>query len=192
MNAKLLMILISIVTIAYPAIVFFGLQYFSPAAVASVLLLLILARLMINKNHSAPWVKPSLLAVSLLLGLSAWFDSQALIRFYPVVVNATLLVVFALSLWRPPCVIETLARLTEPDLPPSGVAYTEKVTLAWAVFFACNGAVAAYTALFMSLQSWTLYNGLIAYILIGIMSATEWLIRRRVKAKHASERNDSH
>jgi uncharacterized membrane protein len=187
MKAKLLMIAITIVSIGYPIIVFFGLKHFSPAVVASVLLLMVLARLSLVNTQSAPWVKTSLLMVSLLLLTSALTNSQALIRFYPVVINITLLVIFALSLTRPPSVVETLARLTEPDLPPSGVVYTKKVTQAWCVFFVFNAAIATYTARFMSLENWTLYNGFIAYILMGLFFTVEWLIRRRVKAKNAAQ-----
>lgn len=186
MNSKILMVAISIVTIAYPVIVFFGLQHFSPSTVAICLLLLIATRLGIARNDTAPWVKWSLLLATILLVLSAWFNSQSLIRFYPVVINCTMMVIFGLSLLRPPTVIETLARLTDPDLPPSGVAYTYKVTLVWTLFFALNATIAAYTAMFTSLQIWTLYNGFIAYVFIGLIFAIEWLIRRKVKAKYQS------
>ncbi|NQZ09642.1 MAG: septation protein IspZ [Algicola sp.] len=196
MNTKLLSVIITLISIAYPAIVFFGLQHFSPSIIASVLLLVILARLMLqssagNRSNKkpAPWVKASLLMASTLLLCSALLNSTKLIQFYPVVVNLTLLTVFVMSLIRPPSVIETLARMTDPGLPLTGVAYTRKVTIAWAIFFAVNALIAAYTALFMSLQSWTIYNGLIAYILIGLMFGIEYLIRRQVKAKNTTKQN---
>lgn len=181
------MVLISIISIGYPLIVYFGLQFFSPAIVAGVLLLLIATRLLISRNNTAPWVKSSLLGVSILLCLAALFNSTFLIRFYPVVVSLSFLAVFAFSLYRPPCVIETLARLTDPDLPAQGVRYTVKVTKAWCLFFLTNALIAAYTAVYMSLEHWTLYNGLISYGLIGLMFAVEWLIRVRVKASYQQE-----
>jgi uncharacterized membrane protein len=54
------------------------------------------------------------------------------------------------------------------------------VTFAWCAFFIGNGAIALYTAMFASFASWTLYNGLIAYLLIGAMFGGELLTRRRV------------
>ncbi len=203
MNTKLLSVIITIISIAYPVIVFFGLQHFSPSIIASVLLMVILARLMLHSNSSrankkpdnssskkpAPWVKASLLMAAILLLCSALFNSTALIQFYPVVVNLTLLSVFVMSLIRPPSVIETLARMTDPELPLTGVVYTRKVTMAWAAFFAINALIAAYTAVFMSLQSWTIYNGFIAYVLIGLMFSIEYLIRQQVKAKNAAKQN---
>ena len=95
-----------------------------------------------------------------------------------------LLVVFAASLAFPPTAVERIARLSEPDLPPSGVAYTRRVTQVWCGFFVLNGALALATALWMSDRAWALYNGLIAYGLIGLLFGVEWLVRQRVRAGH--------
>ena len=73
--------------------------------------------------------------------------------------------------------IEQLARLKEPDLPQTAVGYLNKVTLIWCGLFIFNASVALYTALYTDLATWTLYNGLIAYLLIGLLLALEWLYR---------------
>ena len=65
---------------------------------------------------------------------------------YPVLVNAVLLAVFAASLWKPPSVIERLARLRHPDLPPEGVRWVTNVTRVWCGFFVLNGGIALWTA----------------------------------------------
>ena len=44
------------------------------------------------------------------------------------------------------------------------------------------GKSALVTALWMSDRAWALYNGLIAYVLIGLLFGAEWLVRQRVKA----------
>ena len=106
------------------------------------------------------------------------------LKLYPVLVNAVLLIVFGLSLWRPPSVVERLARLTQPDLPPRGVAYTRQVTRVWCAFFVVNGGLAAATALWASDAVWALYNGLLAYGLMGALFAGEWLVRQRVMKRH--------
>src|SRR6185436_7648546 len=49
----------------------------------------------------------------------------------------------------------------------------------WCLFFALNGSTALLLALAAPLAWWTLYNGLIAYLLIGALFATEWILRRR-------------
>lgn len=55
----------------------------------------------------------------------------------------------------------------------------------WCVFFVFNGALAVATALWTSDRVWALYNGLIAYVLIGTLFSVEWLVRRRVRARHS-------
>jgi uncharacterized membrane protein len=62
------------------------------------------------------------------------------------------------------------------------VAYTRKVTQAWCVFFVANGLVALWTATRWPVQAWFYYNGIIAYLLVGVMFGGEWLVRRRVLA----------
>jgi uncharacterized membrane protein len=107
-------------------------------------------------------------------------DDALLLKLYPVAVNAVMLCTFAVSLWKPPCVVERLARLTEPNLPAEGVRYTEMVTLVWCAFFVLNGSAALYTALFANERVWVLYNGLLAYVLMGTLILAERLWRARV------------
>jgi uncharacterized membrane protein len=54
------------------------------------------------------------------------------------------------------------------------------VTQAWCAFFIGNGLTALWTALRWSDQAWFIYNGVIAYVLLGAFFAAEWLVRRRV------------
>ncbi len=58
---------------------------------------------------------------------------------------------------------------------PEGVRYTRKVTLVWCGFFIGNGAMALFTVLHGDMHLWTLWNGMVAYILMGTLMATEWL-----------------
>lgn len=103
------------------------------------------------------------------------------VRAWPVLLNTAMLAAFAYSLARPPSAIERLARRREPSLGPRGVRYTRRVTQAWCVFFAINGSIALWTALYADLATWTLYNGGIVYALLATMFGGEWLIRRQVR-----------
>jgi uncharacterized membrane protein len=109
--------------------------------------------------------------------------SESAVRYYPVLVNGVLLVVFAASLASPPTIIERIARLRDPELLPAAVVYTRRVTIAWTVFFAINGGIALYTAAFVPLTTWALYNGLIAYALVAAMLVGELVVRSFVKAR---------
>ena len=81
--------------------------------------------------------------------------------------------------------VERIARIHEPDLPPSGVAWTRKVTQVWCGFFLFNATVSAYTALYGSLQTWTWYNGFVSYVLMGCLFAGEFVLRHFHKARAA-------
>jgi len=107
-------------------------------------------------------------------------DSQHWLRLYPVLINAMLLCTFGLSLKVGPPVIERIARLRFPELPPEGVRYTRKVTQVWCGFFALNGTIATALALCGPWEWWTLYNGAISYALMGTLMLGEWWLRPKV------------
>lgn len=175
--------LVLLLTAAYPFAVAFGLGRVEPQWFALALVGLALLRAAVSGQ--ALWWAAA--AGAVLLAAFSWAGQGWLpLKMYPVLVNAVLLAVFGISLWRGPPVIERLARLAEPGLPPEGVAYTRRVTEAWCVFFLLNGAAAAASALWLSTEGWALYNGFIAYLLIGAMFGGEWLLRRRLKARLAA------
>lgn len=163
----------AILTLLYPALIFFGGHYVDPP-----LLALILIPMLVLPQEGVPgarWLAVSVAALGL---LAALFDTTAPLKLYPVLVNLGLLATFAVSLRFPPTVVERIARLREPNLSPEGVAYTRNVTWAWCVFFAINALVSVATTLWSSDVFWFLYNGVIAYLLIGAMFVGEWLFRR--------------
>lgn len=109
--------------------------------------------------------------------------THQLLLLYPVVVNVVMLAVFGGSLWSTMPIIERLARLQEPNLPLQAVRYTRRVTQVWSGFFIVNGSVALFTVAYGDMALWTLWNGMIAYLLMGTLMAGEWLIRRRLRKR---------
>ncbi|HEV2607375.1 MAG TPA: hypothetical protein VGT79_05280, partial [Xanthomonadaceae bacterium] len=106
------------------------------------------------------------------------------LKLYPVLVSGVMLVVFGLSLRHPPTAIERIARLHDPQLPPEAVAYTRKVTEVWCFFFIANGGISLATAIWATDRVWAIYNGLISYVLMGILFAGEWLVRHRLRSRN--------
>jgi uncharacterized membrane protein len=173
----------------YPLIIFFGLQFFEPRWVAIFLAVSLLLR---RVNDAGELLKglsrPEFLTLASLLCLAAVTcitNSETLLRLYPAAMSLGMLLLFGMSLIYPPSMVERFARLREPDLPPSGVTYTYRVTQFWCGFFVVNGAIAVYTALYASRDMWALYNGLIAYLLMGVIFAGEWVVRRFVISRHS-------
>jgi len=175
-------------TLAYPLAVYFGLRHFEPRVFGVVLGAVFLLRQWQAAHRFAAGFTPSewfslgaLGAFTLAIVVS---NSELLLLLYPAFVSLSLLSVFGRSLRRPPTVIERIARLNEPHLPPEAVHYTRLVTQAWCVFFVINAGIAIATV-FASREAWLLYNSLIAYVLMGLMFAGEWLCRLRLRRRIA-------
>lgn len=180
LGRRLATTLIVAVTLAFPFAVHFGLRQADPRWFAVALITLALLRAWFAAQRFWWWAA---LGAGLLGALSLAGQGWLPLKLYPVVVNATLLGVFGASLWRGPPVVERLARLSEPDLPPAGVRYTRRVTQVWCGFFVLNGGLALHSALYWSSAAWALYNGLIAYLLIGALLGGEWLLRQVLKSR---------
>ena len=174
--------LLLVLSVGYPVVVYLALGHVGPRWIALLLIALALLRAWVTREPF--WLVAAGLA-AVLAGAGFVGDRWAPLKLYPALVNLVLLGLFATSLWRGPTVVERLARLREPDFPPAAVAYTRRVTQAWCAFFLANGAVATITALWASDAAWALYNGAIAYALMGLLMGVEWLVRRRVRARIA-------
>ena len=177
-----LRVLAILITLLFPLALWLGEGRVAPSWLAALLLLAGLARLPTAAPSGATryWA-----GGAILLAISAFWSGGLLpLRFYPVLVNAAFLAVFAYSLIAPPSMIERLARLREPDFPAAAIAYTRRVTQVWCVFFTLNGAVALYTALFASMAQWSFYNGFLAYLLMGLLFAGEYCARCYFKRRH--------
>lgn len=187
--ARLFGLVLGLVLLLYPLLVFYGLAHFGPRLLAGLLLALSLGKLAFNRWLKLPMGNTSwlLLAASLATIITLVSGSALGLKSYPVLVNLVLLSVFGFSLWHPPSVIERFARLQyqlqKRELPSHVPAYTRKVTWVWCGFFTLNAFLALATA-FASDSLWALYNGLIAYLLMGLLMASEYLVRLRVQRRH--------
>jgi uncharacterized membrane protein len=115
------------------------------------------------------------------IGSCAWyFNSQRMLLLYPVLVNLVLFSLFFGSLYGKRSMVEHFARFRTPDLTEEAVAYTRNVTKCWSVFFVVNGSIAYVTGHYFSLNVWVLYNGFIAYMVMGLLFGIEFLVRMRV------------
>jgi uncharacterized membrane protein len=170
--------------VAYPFLVYAGLAYLPGRMLLLVGLAMVLARLLFVRGIEvlAVWSVPLGVGAAVLAVLAV-VDPPWGARAYPVVMSLAACGAFAITLLHPPSLVERIARRTEPDLPPQGVRYTRRVTQVWAGFLAANAAVAAALAAWGTLAQWTLWNGLVSYLLMGALFAGEMLVRRRVRRR---------
>lgn len=168
--------------LAYPLAVYFGLTHLGSRQLGVLLLLLLLPGLLV-KARAAPredlWAVLRVpLTVFAVVGAGAALGDPRFFLALPVVVNLLLLAHFAASLRGPVSLVERMARLQEPELPPGGPDYCRKVTKVWCVFFVANAAVAAGLALFAPLTWWMFYTGLLGYLLMGLLFTVEFIVRK--------------
>lgn len=150
-------------------------RYFEiPFWVAGIFLLPLI---FLRKN---PYWGKSLALIALILGgASLLFRTPDFVYFYPVMVNAVLLAIFISSIFGSQTIVEKIARVKEPTFSDREIPYARKVTLAWSLFFAINGCIAFGTVLVEDKFYWSIYNGAISYVLMGLMFAGEFYCRKR-------------
>jgi len=128
-----------------------------------------------------PYWGKALSLVALALGAAALLLRNAeFVYLYPVLVNSALLIVFVSSLFGSQTIVEKVARLKDPRFTDQQIPYVRKVTIAWSIFFLINGCIALLTVFLEDKTYWSLYNGAISYVLMGLMFAGELYCRKRV------------
>jgi uncharacterized membrane protein len=177
----ILPVLNGVLVVLYPVAVYFGLTHYRPRVVG-LLLLVLLAPGLVAKLRNVP--RAELIAVARLplavvglLMLSAWFDDPRFVLALPVLINVTLLAGFGTSLRATP-MVERFARMQDPNLGPEHVSYCRTVTKVWCAFFALNAALSAALGLFASVHAWALWTGLLAYVAIGFVGTSEYIVRK--------------
>ncbi|MBR4684110.1 MAG: AMP-binding protein [Spirochaetia bacterium] len=112
--------------------------------------------------------------------------SARILTFYPALVNLFFLVLFGHTLFAGPSMVYRLATLKDKSIAISPyrkkiAAYCRNVTLVWCCFFIVNGSIALMSVFGDSYRFWALYNGCIAYILMGLLFSGEYIVRKVVQ-----------
>ncbi len=182
----------SVLVIAYPVAIYVGLERWDTRTLGLILLGLLatglVPRLVMRMREVDPEERrahlwPVLRVPASVIGLVALgtaLDEPRFLLILPVLVNVLLLVQFASSLRGPVSLVERFARLQDPVLPPGGPKYCRTVTKVWCCFFVLNGATAAALAGFGPVSWWAVYNGMIAYILMGALFTVEYVARKAI------------
>ena len=185
----LLPVLAGIGSVLYPFLVYFGLPHLPPALLVALAVgiggLHLLRRRGPGRGRAvmSPW---SVVAIACVLVALLALRPVLAVQAYPPLVSLSLAATFAWSLAHPPTAIERIARLRRPNLPAEAVVYTGNVTKVWTVFFLANAAISSVCALWFSVAIWTLWTGLISYLLVGVMIIGEVMVRRWVLQRAAT------
>lgn len=129
--------------------------------------------------HYKEWHNCWFLSAGLLLILFLLITHQAFfLKLYPVLMNGGITLLFLTSLKNKP-LITSFAEKMGHEITSQIFDYTKKATLCWGIFMGINTFLSVMT-LFCSDFIWAVYNGFIAYILIGLAFITELYFRRRL------------
>ena len=124
--------------------------------------------------------------------------NSTLIKLYPVTISAVFLIIFGSSLFSQTPIVFKFATLQDKSIAGSSYenkvkSYCRKVTIVWCVFFILNGSTAAFLGylgkIFPSIPKKTAdaicytYTGVISYILMGLLFAVEFIVRKMVDKK---------
>lgn len=166
-----------IVGLAYPFLLYTGVGGHLTHPLLLVMAVLWVLRGVLAKPVASTRVRLGALAIGVFCVVAAIVPWKAPALFYPVMVNAMLGLLFGHSLIHGPSLVEQIATRQQGPLDGAGQRYTRRVTRVWTLFFVANGLCCAALALWAPLSWWTLYTGVIAYLLMAILFVTEWWVR---------------
>lgn len=176
-----LIIALAVLGIAYPFAVYFSRDIVSPHEFIAAALILLALRLVAATSEIARFWRVPLLIAGLLLLIASILDSAFAVSAYPALMSLAAAGVFGWSLYCPPSLIERIAVLTEGDLSPGGRIYCRKVTVIWFAWLIANAVIAIALSIWGSLAAWTLWTGLISYLITGTLFAGEIAFRHLLK-----------
>lgn len=132
----------------------------------------------LNSQQLSSRLLNALLAIAFLLG--AYYIQAITAKIVPVFVQLMLMYFFGHTLVNDKelTFIERVVRLQFPDSPPAISGYCRRLTQIWAAFFAGNALICTVLALWGSDFWWAFYNGVVIYLLIGVLSVGEYVYRR--------------
>ncbi|MGR8997544.1 MAG: hypothetical protein ACU88J_00655 [Gammaproteobacteria bacterium] len=119
----------------------------------------------------------ALIAIALLLG--AYYLQTITAKVLPVLIQLLLMYFFGRTLLKGkgPSFIESFVRLEFPEFPPGISEYCRQLTILWTGFFAFNAIMCVVLAIWGTDFWWTLYNGVLIYLMIGVLVIGEYIYR---------------
>lgn len=126
-----------------------------------------------------------MLIIALLFCAMGLESVKFLAYFYPSLINVFLCAFFILSL-KKECVITKIARAKHGQLSAFHINYTRKLCALWGIFFMMNACIAFILAMLEDKIYWSIFCGIIIYVLVGAFFGLEYGFRLiYFRRKHA-------
>ena len=180
-GGKLARLLQIALAVGYPLLVYFALGVVSARALGLAILALFALRLALARPGSlrayARLAGPAGAAfVAAGVASLVWNDPRVLLL-TPALVNLGLLAAFASSFAARETLIESFALAQVGTLSAEEHAYCRRVTALWCAFLGANASAIVWLALAGTRELWALYTGIVAYVLLGVLFAAEFVYR---------------
>lgn len=194
-----------ILGVLYPVFIFLSLVVFKlPTRIISLCIIIFGFTLFLSvtgkrdkekKFDMKPFANSALLLTA---GVICFFTNQELfLKLYSVAISVMFFVMFGSTLFNEPNMIFRFATLQDKSIVGSFYEkdvkkYCKTVTIIWCCFFIINGTISTLTALSSSIfhiskdtanTVWSIYNGGISYVLMGLLFAIEFIIRIQYNKK---------
>lgn len=169
-------IVVTCLFMAYPYLIYKGIEsgmvWVAPAIFSGIFLMQSFA----TRNIKIKVFK-ALVSIGLLLG--AYYLQTITAKVLPVLIQLMLMYFFGRTLLKGkgPSFIESFVRLEFPEFPPGISEYCRQLTIMWTSFFAMNAVICVLLAIWGADLWWTLYNGVIIYLMIGLLTIGEYIYR---------------
>ncbi len=117
-------------------------------------------------------------AIALVFAFFGWVSNNGTwLLVLPSATQATFGLAFLRSLGGTP-LIEHFARMMKPELSVAQLAHCRSWTTIWGVYLLALAAAGLVLARWATLSVWTIYVGIVNYVLVGALFAVEYLIRK--------------
>lgn len=117
-------------------------------------------------------------AIALAFALLGWITHDATcLLVLPSATQAAFGFTFLRSLRGVP-LIEHFARMVKPELGPGELAHCRRWTRIWGGYLLVLAALGLGLARWAPLTVWTVYVGVVVYVLVGVLFAIEYVIRK--------------
>lgn len=181
---KIVPLVLAVIFGSFPFVIHYGLSHFEPIVFSILLFVLLVPRTLLAPSENNSVKAIMLIAITLYCIAIAWFDSQVLLRHYPVLISLYVALMFFLSLFDERPLIEVFARLSGKPYPDVARPYMRQLTKVWALLLVGNASVAAYSACCLSDDFWLFYNGFLSYVIMAGFMGCEWVFRQWYRRKY--------
>jgi uncharacterized membrane protein len=117
-------------------------------------------------------------AIALVFATLGWvFHNGTWLLMLPSATQGTFGFAFLRSLSGTP-LIEHFARMVKPELSAAELAHCRGWTRIWGIYLLALAAIGLVLARWATLTVWTVYVGVLSYVLVGVLFAVEYVIRK--------------